>query len=689
MFKKLLSLAAVLLFSVATAFATTWYVDDSGSDSNNCSAAQSSSTPKLTIAAALACVGAVGAAAESGADDFVVVLAGNYIGEDLTDLTPSGGTAAHPFTLKCVTDLACIFQDGNLRWINTGAPTHKSITIRGFDFVGDNLITAGAEELGAFPDFVWEYNRLRDNPVFVWGDFAGGDRWILRHNTVTHSGYGCDGPGGLGEGYCHSIYIASYNRDWLIEDNDWSDNNLKGGYCIHIYPGEGIGSGQAATGFIIRRNIFKNCGKSGVGGAGIVAYGENFQIYNNIVYNSLNGIILRTFGPALVDFNTFYNNVEWGILNQGMATCRNNIAYISGAGIVDCNTASNNLTTDPSFVNAAIGDFHLFDTSSALGAGVAISGIDFDFDNEPRPNPPAIGALEIPSGIDPQDPLSEDFNSYSAGISIDCLNGGAGWTQCWQLISGAVTVENSPAWMSGKSLRHNATATAEARRLFTAHSGAFTISFKASLSITNPNDYIYPYLMDQSGNTQIRIFFSSVSGNIVTDTQTLVAGYVANTLYAFDIDLDTENQPGKYRVRVNGGAYSSWEDSLSSFTGIAGIGFVNGATNAHVFWMDDILDVVGVAGAGTITVVTPAIAQKCVSESSCQISWASNGISGNVNLYYLVGGNQYLITTVDVAATPYSWTVNAPAGTSSQIRVSQGSVTDDGELFTIYGRYFK
>lgn len=683
---RLIYLILALVLLPAPALATTWFVDASAANDNaTCMQAQSANTPKKLIASALACVGTVGAGAASGAGDTVQVAAGTYDGEDLTNLTPSG-SSGNPFTLKCETDLACIFTNGNLRWTQTGTPAHAHITIRGFDFVGENNITAavngGSSSHGAYPSYIWEFNRFRDAPVFAWGDFSGGDDWILRHNIVTNTGFSCPAP--FGPGYCHNIYVADWNRNWLIEDNDWSDSGP--GYCLHIYPGEGVTSPQAPSGFIIRRNKFSNCGDPSVTGSGIVIYGENHQIYNNTIRNSNWGFLNRSFGSVLFDNNTVFASEQEGILNQGSnLTCRNNISFgNAGTAISGCNTTATNLTTDPHFVNAAVGDLHVLDTSDALGAGTHIAAITTDLDGVSRPNPPSIGAYEGGSGCNPLDPLSEDFDSYTTGISINGLNECGGWTQSWVLDSGTVTIETAPSGMTGKAMCQSALAAAGAHRLFTAHTGSFTISFKAVLSVTNPNDYIYPYLVDQAGSIQARFFFSPASGNIVTDTQTIVATYGANTVYAFDVEFDTAGHPGQYRVRANGGSFTNWEDAQSSFTSIAGIGFNSGATNTHTFCMDDISDTVG-GGAGTLTAVSPGTGDKCVSGTTCLILWGSNGITGNVNLFYLVGGNAYAIAAVDVAATPYSWTVNAPAGTSAQVRVSQGAVTDDSDTFIVYG----
>ena len=92
---------------------------------------------------------------------------------------------------------------------------------------------------------------------------------------------------------------------------------------------------------------------------------------------------------------------QTGISTAGStnSTVKNNIIFsnvtntdFSGTGTV----ASNNLTTDPSFVNAATGDFHLQSGSTAINQGATLSEVPDDFNGTRRPQGSAydIGALE-------------------------------------------------------------------------------------------------------------------------------------------------------------------------------------------------------------------------------------------------------------------------------------------------------
>ena len=61
-----------------------------------------------------------------------------------------------------------------------------------------------------------------------------------------------------------------------------------------------------------------------------------------------------------------------------------------------------NINTDPMFVNADGGDYHLRDSSPCIGAGTIVDAPDHDIEGNPRPNPPGsdpdMGAYENPLG---------------------------------------------------------------------------------------------------------------------------------------------------------------------------------------------------------------------------------------------------------------------------------------------------
>jgi hypothetical protein len=104
-------LLAISFLAGFPAFAATYYVSPSGSNSNSCTAAQSSSTPKLTVSAGYACATTAG--------DTVILMDGTYgnegvVGESNYVVTVSkAGTSASPITVKAQNRGKAIIDGGN------------------------------------------------------------------------------------------------------------------------------------------------------------------------------------------------------------------------------------------------------------------------------------------------------------------------------------------------------------------------------------------------------------------------------------------------------------------------------------------------------------------------------------------------------------------------------------------------
>ncbi len=102
--------------------------------------------------------------------------------------------------------------------------------------------------------------------------------------------------------------------------------------------------------------------------------------------------------------NTIYGGAQTGIYVEPGATStdvRNNIAYANGTtqilGLGVATVLSNNLITNPRFVNPLVFDFNLQTGSPAIDTGITLGQVTVDFKNTPRPQGAAydIGAYEI------------------------------------------------------------------------------------------------------------------------------------------------------------------------------------------------------------------------------------------------------------------------------------------------------
>jgi hypothetical protein len=92
----------------------------------------------------------------------------------------------------------------------------------------------------------------------------------------------------------------------------------------------------------------------------------------------------------------------------------------------------------------------------------------------------------------------------------------------------------------------------------------------------------------------------------------------------------------------------------------------------------------GLAFGGTITVTQPTAGDK-VMGSSMQIAWTSSGVAGNFKIQLIrPGGALVGLLLNNVAASPQSWTIAAPAveGEQYKIRVRSMDLTTTGESAT-------
>jgi hypothetical protein len=373
----LCTLLLAFLFPAKSAFATTFYVDDTGSGTN-CTQAQNSSTRHNTIAEGIACLTAT-------AGDTLIIGNGTY-NETICDTVPSG-SAGTPTIIKSENANGAILQPASgCSGIAVHVVNNNYITFDGLDVNSNNVS-------GAMP--YWVQNSLgitikngtARNGLGMYSsciEFEGGSSGGRIANMLLHD---C---GQIADILAHGVYVDGPNN--IIEDNIIHDVD---GFCVQLYDGS-----TPPDGNIVRRNYMYNCAQLG----GILVSGDS-TAYNNIVTDSPIGITVWTDGNgATVYNNTIYNNSIYcmrtfsggtgailrnnicymntdAVDDQGATTsCTYNLGVSGGEGAANsCSTA--NSATNPNFVNAAMGDFHLNSGSPAEGAAFVLSSVftdDFD-----------------------------------------------------------------------------------------------------------------------------------------------------------------------------------------------------------------------------------------------------------------------------------------------------------------------
>ncbi len=197
---------------------------------------------------------------------------------------------------------------------------------------------------------------------------------------------------------------------------------LVDGCEIHHTNGVSFSTGVAIapqTGIMLGVTV-RNC-RIHDNGIGLQTYGGASQclLYNNILHdNGPNPALAIDTATNRVFNNTCYGNTDGIVVSTSGNTLRNNIVYSSGAlTIPGGNTSSNNLTTNPSFVDPTNGDFNLVVGSAAIDAGFNLSGVvDTDFYGNARPSGAGfdIGAIEFGAGPipDPSPGPEPDVNYF-------------------------------------------------------------------------------------------------------------------------------------------------------------------------------------------------------------------------------------------------------------------------------------
>ena len=384
------SLVAAAAFTNTAASSASYYVGKTGSDSYSCTQARSSSTPKLTIGAALACIGTTDGA---GAGQIVEVSAGTY-NEHLVGNLPGGSSWSSPFILRAKAGDVVTIKANSSYDVPLVEP-HLSYTIvQGFILDGTAQTQVMVRLYGSYVRLL--NNELKnidgDNGLFI----ANGahDNEIIGGSFHDGRFSGCSTCGGGGTSY--PIYLEG-------------NGNLIEGAYFYNFPRFGIHINNGYTGGsdnnIIRQNIFHNGSTAWPSGSAVIVYtGTGNMIYNNIVYGMVgHGLIIGANNNAAYN-NTVYGGQQTGIYiypGAQNATIKNNIAYAnSTAQILNQGTntfMSNNLATDPRFISPSSANFRLQSGSPAIDAGANLSPVvTADIDDTPRPKGAGfdIGAYE-------------------------------------------------------------------------------------------------------------------------------------------------------------------------------------------------------------------------------------------------------------------------------------------------------
>lgn len=429
-------LRAALAASIqASAEASTYYVATTGNDAHTCVQAQNAATPKLTVAAGLACIGT---ARGAGAGHIVEVAAGSY-NEYLIQNLPTGSSWSLPFTLRAKAGHAVVLKPLAAKstyspiYLWGAGPGSAYIVVEGLtiDAIHAGGSTASGSNGITIGDPSWShivFKNLEIKNTHANGALIGANNIQFIDCHVHHIGRdgssqstgqnvpGPDVPPGLGRG--HGFYIlgsANLVDRCLIHD--------VGEYGVKFYTSH---VGASSNNNMIRNSRIYRAGQNTTRyghtccGGILLASGKNNRAFNNVIHDS-NTIYQHGIDAgysatnALIYNNTIYNTGVglWTGPSSAGAVFKNNIVIrSSNRNMVDtsttsvkshnlCDTSGTGCTHvgDPKFAGAAGGDFHLLAGSAAIdqGADLSAAGVTGDIEGTTRPQGARfdIGAYEF------------------------------------------------------------------------------------------------------------------------------------------------------------------------------------------------------------------------------------------------------------------------------------------------------
>lgn len=374
--------------------AASYYVATTGSDGSTCTQARSTSTPKRTISNAAGCL---------VAGDTLFVRGGTYA-ERITSV-PSGTSWNNAVIISA-------YQSE----VVTVAPGTEVVTLNSpIQYViFQNLIFNAAGANGGVVIYLGNpVNHVRFQNCDVKGAHQSGVQIaeLSTFNEFIGGKYHDNGINGLPPpNATYGFYIVGSNN--LIDGAEIYNNP---GFGVHMYRSSApYPSNNIVRNSRVYGNGFAYDPSSGI----IITHGVGNAAYNNLIYNNIRGLSV-SYGDSgsKVYNNTIYGNTYEAIEVNGSVnpTIKNNIMYQNGGTIVNYGSSivtSNNLTTDPKFVNPSTFDFRLQSTSAAINAGTTLSEVTTDAGGVSRPQGGAydIGAFEYESGSTSTLPAPSNLN---------------------------------------------------------------------------------------------------------------------------------------------------------------------------------------------------------------------------------------------------------------------------------------
>jgi hypothetical protein len=257
---------------------------------------------------------------------------------------------------------------------------------------------------------------------------------LIENSRIWASGYGPkDGTGSAGDGVSFhgnpgtddyfSVTVRGcdirYNNKSAVGNQSTGYTTAYGNYCENNwdhFPVYGIASGTNTPGVhkfhynVCKSSVNDNRGINAQGGSSLTS-NVRIEGYNNVLYGSMRagraGVFI-TDGPKFTynfrnmivanwsrGFDDQFNNGVIEALDYNCAFGNTTNYFDNSTGNLNAKVGSHSITSNPLFVNAAAGDFHLQAGSPCINVGANL-GLTTDKDGNavPQGGTPDIGAYE-------------------------------------------------------------------------------------------------------------------------------------------------------------------------------------------------------------------------------------------------------------------------------------------------------
>lgn len=232
--------------------------------------------------------------------------------------------------------------------------------------------------------------------------------------------------------------------------------------------GAGASVGQRMNVF---NNTFINTEDYGMRVNAYTGENKNDTICNNIFYNcnSYNNYAIAVFNESAVSYYVWKNNLIYNESTDDVISYRGTGMTVTEWNAADTNgdVIADNISSNPQFLDEVALDYHLKNTSPAIGAGITTL-TSTDKDNVTWDSPPAIGAYEYTSYATPVLPTISTGSvifrvKNMATISAsNCIDAGGGTVTdkgiCWS-ISPNPTISDSKTTDGSGEGTYNSTMT--------------------------------------------------------------------------------------------------------------------------------------------------------------------------------------------------------------------------------------